>query len=356
MQNVIRTGLLTCAAVFLLSACATKAPQPVGVHTPSSPAATLSATWTADAGMLATSTVKSPKLPTFPKGSLFVVDRTGAGKAVALFTAPQPRPERWSRVAKFTVEMTVVDGLWVDSLTFWGDLDDDTVVTTQEQKALGSSRFVTVSRRVGDILRDNPDWRGFDDGSRVSLTFTSHGNSPVKVLSVTALDPTFRSVTLAGPGPVYSLEHATDPIVRNAIKGSPGETATIVGYLTHFENPGSGAGPRTTTELVVGRTGALFWRVGAMMSGHRSSRPPDPRVGPESRDEAAVRKSAVAVGERTVRRVPGLSSAKGTVVGYLVRVGLFDGTRHVDVFVQNNGDVSDSSGLAKLQPWSPSAD
>jgi len=351
MHNVIRASLLTCAAVLLLSACTPKAPEPVAVDTPLKPVATTLATATADAGMLASSTVRPPKLPTFPQGRAFVVDKTGAGKASALFVAPAPSQEPWHRVAKFTVDQTIIDGVWVNNLTFEGRLNDDTVITTQEQVAFGSNSFITVSRRVSDILGDNPGWRGLDDGARVSVTFTRHGNGPVRVLSVTGLEPVFRSATLAAPGPVYSFVHATDPIMRNALFESDGETASIIGYQVDFANPGSSSGPMV--ELVVGKTGPLYLQVG-MMSRPRGAfgRQADPRIGPESTDEAAARKTAVANAERTVRRIPQFSAATGTVFGYLVRVVYVDGT-YSDVFVENNGRVSEGRGRAKLQPWGP---
>ena len=353
MENAIRTSLLACAAVLLLSACAPKAPEPIAVDTPLIPVATTSATATSDAGMLASSTVRPPKLPSFPQGRTFVVDKTGAGKALALIVAPAPSQELWHRVAKFTVDQTIIDGVWVDNLTFEGRLNDDTVITTKEQVAFGSNSFTTVSRRVSDILSDNPGWRGLDDGARVSITFQRHGSGPVKVLSVTGMEPVFRSVTLANPGPDYSFARATDPIMRNALLESDGETASIIGYLVDFSNPGSRSGPMI--ELVVGKTGSLSLRVGMLSRPHGAfGRQADPRVGPESKDEAAARKTAVANGERAVRRMPQLSAATGTVFGYLVRVGRGDGT-HIDVFVENNGRVSDGIERAKLQPWSPPA-
>ena len=73
MQNVIRAGLLTCVAVFLLSACAPKAPEPAAVDTPLNPVAT---TYATEVGMLASSTVRPPKLPSFPQGKTFVVDQS----------------------------------------------------------------------------------------------------------------------------------------------------------------------------------------------------------------------------------------------------------------------------------------
>lgn len=351
MHKVIRASLLTCAAVLLLSACTAKAPGPVAVDTPLRPAVTTLATATADAGMLASSTVRPPKLPTFPQGRAFVVDKTGAGKASALFVAPAPSQEPWHRVAKFTVDQTIIDGVWVNNLTFEGRLNDDTVITTQEQVAFGSNSFITVSRRVSDILGDNPGWRGLDDGTRVSITFTRHGNGPVKVLSITGLEPVFRSATLDNPGPDYSFAGATDPIVRNAMLESDGETASIIGYLVDFIDPASSSGPMV--ELVVGKTGLLYLQVGMMSRPHGAfGRQADPRIGPESKDEAATRKTVVANAERTVKRMLPMSVAKGTVFGYLVRVVHGDGT-YSDVFVENNGRVSDGRGRAKLQPWGP---
>ena len=350
MQNVIRAGLLTCVAVFLLSACAPKAPEPAAVDTPLNPVAT---TYATEVGMLASSTVRPPKLPSFPQGKTFVVDQTGAGKALALIVAPAPSQEPWHRVAKFTVDQTIIDGVWVENMTFEGRFNDDTVVTTKEQVAFGSNSFITVSRRVSDILGDNPGWRGLDDGARVSVIFERNGDGPVKVLSITGLEPVFRSAKLVDPGPAYSFAHATDPIVRNALLESDGETASIIGYLVDFSNPGSRSGPMI--ELIVGRTGSLFLRVGMMSRPHGAfGNQADPRIGPESKDEAAARKTAVANGERAVRRMPQLSAATGTVFGYLVRVGRGDGT-HIDVIVENNGRVSDGIGRAKLQPWSPPA-
>lgn len=352
MGNVIRTSLLTCAAVLLLSACAPKAPESAAVGTPPLPVATTSATATPDAGMLASSTVRPPNLPSFPQGQAFVVDKTGAGKASALVVAPAPSREPWHRVAKFTVNQTVIDGVWVDNLTFEGRLNDDTVITTREQVAFGSNSFITVSRRVSDILGANPGWRGLDDGSPVSVTFQRHGNGPVKVLSVTGMEPVFRSATLANPGPDYSFARATDPIMRNALLASDGETASIIGYQVSFSKPGSSAGP--TVELVVGKTGALYIGVGMMnRSSHGAfGRQADPRIGSESKDEAAARDTAVSNAERTVKRMLGIPAAKGTVFGYLVRVVYGDGT-YSDVFVENNGRVSGGRGRAKLQPWGP---
>lgn len=351
MHNVIRASLLTCAAVLLLSACTPKAAEPVAVDTPLKPAATTLATATADAAMLASSTVRPPKLPTFPQGRAFVVDQAGAGKALALFVAPAPSQEPWHRLAKFTVEQTIIDGVWVDSLTFDGRLSDDTVITTREQVAFGSNSFVTVSRRVSDILGDNPGWRGLGDGTRVSVTFKRNGDGPVKVLSITGLEPVFRSATLDNPGPDYSFARATDPIMRNALLESDGETASIIGYLVDFADPASSSGPMV--ELVVGKNGLLYLQVGMMSRPHGAfGRQADPRIGPESKDEAAARKTAVANAERTVKRMLRMSVTRGTVFGYLVRVGHGDGT-YSDVFVDNNGRVSDGRGPAKLQPWGP---
>ena len=353
MKRVACVILVSLIGLSLLVACAPGPVERASVAQSANGVEASVATWAADSKPPATSTVKAPKLPTFPQGAAFVVEANGSGKAVARFTAPTPTPDekRWHRTAKFVIEQSVIDGLWVDSLIFWGRLGEDTIITTREQSAFGSNEFVTVSRRVRDILRDDPEWQGLEDNARVSLTFTVDGTGPVKVQTITGLDPTFKTVRLSDPGPHYAYGAAPDPVIGNAIVRSDGTTGSIIGYLVDYKDWKSGNGP--VGEFFVDKAGGLFRSVGAMGRPRSAfGQAAQPRSGPESSREAAARTKAVARGLREVRRHPELSAATGVVYGYLVRVARDDGTS-VDVVVGNDGRFTGDAQQVKLQPWSP---
>lgn len=347
----VRIGLAVCTIAVMLTACAPSTPRVAAPKPASAPVLpdSSAATWTAEPGLLASSTVDKPGLPSFPLGSIFVVDNRGSGKAVARFMAPGPSPEPWHRVARFTVDQTIVDGVWVESLTLSGRLSDDTVVTTKEQVAFGSDEFVTVSRPVRDIMHDDPEWHGFDDNTLVSITFKRKGNSPLDVRTITVLDPTFRSVSISDFGPAYDLRSATDPIIRNALLESEGATASIVAYLVDFKPPSR---PGSALELFVGKTGGLFRPIGRMTRPQSAfGQVAGPRSGPESDREAAARRAAVSAGEAGVATsLPQFVGCRGEVWAYLVRVWHADGS-HVDVLVDSNSAVQQGSRVSNLQPW-----
>lgn len=346
--------LLSLVALVLLTSCASRTAKQATTVTSTNTMAQSSSTWTVDSAPPATSTVAAPKLPKFPPRYSFVVDFNGNGKAAARFVAPPPNPaqKRWHRVARFIVEPGIVDGIWVDDLTFEGRLGDDTIVTTTEQVALGSNKLVKVSRRVRDILRDDPRWKGLEDGTRVSVTFArKKGTGPVDVLTLAALDPIRKTVRLLDPGPHYTMSTASDPIVRDALIKLNGTKGSIVGYLLDYGDWTTREGP--VVELVVDKGGNLFhtvegyWRPLSAFGGKAQ-----PRAQPESDREATIRKTAVAHGEDTAGLSPLLPKATGVVYSYVVRVVREDGSS-VDVLVGNDGRLSDTPDEVKLQPWGP---
>jgi len=350
----VRVGLMLCTITLILTACAPtprRVATPAQVPAPMMPDAT-AATWTAEPGLLASSTVKTPGMPSFPSGRSFAVDRNGRGKAVARFMSTDPSPEPWHRVARFIVDSTEIDGISVEGLTLSGRLSDDTVVTTTEQLAFDSEEFVTVSRRVRDILRDDPDWRGLDGDPRVSVTFERNGNGPVDVRTIRVLDRRFRSLTINDFGPQYNLKSTTDPLVRNALLQSAGTTASIVAYIVDFKQSPTGG----IRELYVGKSGALFRPIGYMSRprsafGHSA----DPRLGPEPAHEAAQRRAAIAAAESSIAASQlEVTSSKGEVFAYLIRVRRADGS-HVDVLVNNSGLVEGQADGLNLQPWPPAS-
>lgn len=296
-----------------------------------------------------TSTVRAPALPTFENSTWFVVGADGTGKAVARFDASAPGPERrrWHRVVRLIVDGTKVDGVWVDNVTFEGRLTLDTVVTAKYETAAGSGKYRKVSRRLEDILAADPSWRGFDDDTRVSVTFKKVGNGPVSIQTMTALDPVPKWVTLPDPGPQYRYGKATDPIVINAMSKLDGESASIVGYVIDYVTPESRG--RSILEMVVGKDGKGYrltgWGRPRAAFGHEAPR----RAQPEPAGEASQRRRAEAVGSRLTATI--IPKGRPAVFAYIVRVHRIDGTV-MDVVVE--ADARPEWGeprQVRVQPW-----
>jgi hypothetical protein len=237
-------------------------------------------------------------------------------------------------------------------MTFWGRLTTDTVITTQEQTDFGSDEFPTITRRVSDILRANPRWGGPTANARVVVTFQITGDGPVHILTLTQIDPIWKTVRLPGAGPTYSQGGQADPLVRSALAKTGAERGAIVGYVVDFIY----RQPREVSllELVVAKNGSLYHTVGGFggPGGAFVGKPP-PRTQPESAAERSAQDAALASAARVVHsREPLYAASPPIVYGYIVRITLRGGST-VDGVGQNNGLSGNWQTGVMLQPWAP---
>jgi hypothetical protein len=301
------------------------------------------------------STLPTPPPPHFSAEQSFAADAKGTGRALATVAghwSTNPGHKGWSRIVRFVVDDTKVDGVWVHNMTFWGRLTTDTVVTIQEQTDFGSDEFPTITRRVSDILGANPRWGGPTANVRVVLTFQITGDGPVHVLTLTQIDPVWRTVRLPGAGPTYSQGGQPDPLVRSALAKTGALRGAIVGYVVDFiyRKPQE----VSILELVVAKNGSLYRMVGGLgePGGAFDGKPP-PRAQPESAAERKARDAALASATQVVHSSePLYAASQPTVYGYIVRITQRGGFS-VDGVVQNDGLSGNWQTSVMLQPWTP---
>lgn len=345
--------LVTCVAfaVTSISACTSKAGQ---VRTSEKAAREASATaeaavkkmgqGRASSSPSVISTVPTPAPPRFLQNEVrFAVGPDGRGQALARFIPPMSashsRPG-WSRIARFEVDQTQVDGVWVERMTFSARITEDTIITRQEQKSFGSGKFPTVSRRVGDIVRADPKWAGPTPGAYVTLEFM-RGRKGVVIRTIRETDGVLKSVRLPDVVRVYEKK-PSDGVLAAAFDKTGAYAASIVGYVVDFKprpQPKNGAWIR---EFVIDKDGERYVRVGGHHRPYAAfGHPPAARVEPESAAEGSARERAVAVAMKAVGAESGPTDA--AVYAYVVRVSIFDGTSG-DIIVGNDGSVGYEPG------------
>lgn len=296
-------------------------------------------------------TVPTPADPQFSGSENdFSVGPDGRGHAFARFKPPMHASRSkpyWSRIVSFEVDSTKIDGVWVYGMTFSGRITEDTVITRQEQQSFGSGKFPTISRRVGDIIKADPDWAGPTPGASVKVSFLRKRDSGVVVRTITETFPVLKSVRLPDAKPVYEKK-PTDRLLAEVFDETGAYRAEIVGYIVDFQpvpRPKSGAWIR---ELVVDKNGERYLQVGGHHRPYAAfGHPPRPRIEPESEVERRARERAVARARKTVGAKDGPVDA--TVYAYVVRVWIPDGTSG-DIIVDNDGSVGHDPRQGYISP------
>lgn len=293
----------------------------------------------------------------------FFADAQGRGAAVGTIVERpwSPDTERWQRDVKIRLHQIEADGVVVRDAILDARLDDGAVVVTTEHLTPGGDGVQTVSRRVSDILRDEPMWTGPTGGSRVVITFTTDGMSPLRITTMRVETPVFRTQWLPAAGPVYSVDSTADAVIHAAALRFGARRAAIIGYLVDVSR-GSSEGT-STIEALVAKDGSAY----TLAPAEALSRPrnafghtPTPRQQPQAAIEASMEESALAnAAERVGELLDPSDAVTAQRFAYVVRLDMGKGDP-VDVIIEPDGSTTSELGeglrVLPLRALPPSID